>query len=306
VDAAALMIYKSKAMFDGKDDEKNKGKPEYQALDPGNEISGIEGGKTSKTPLYVDYEERAAPLSSSQALEWQEKGLLYQSVLQNKKVGAFSSAPGEGKTKRSAAPCTRKKVWDYYGRKCAFCGNCDPEVQLSCAHVADHDKNFNTSRKGKTFRDPFDLRSERNFILLCTNFAGSCHAQFDAFNLALVPAKLNLSHHVICFKQGWHKYEECIKAGPVKQMHEDVKCIQASFDFKPTSVYRRVLGERLEHSLVSHRCIDNLTLFRTCSTIAELSVCQSDVEDERPPKRSRTSAVTHSASSALTASAENS
>ena len=31
VDAAALMIYKSKAMFDGKDDSSHNGKPEYQA-----------------------------------------------------------------------------------------------------------------------------------------------------------------------------------------------------------------------------------------------------------------------------------
>ena len=31
VPAAALMIYNSKAMFDGKDDSENEGKPEYQA-----------------------------------------------------------------------------------------------------------------------------------------------------------------------------------------------------------------------------------------------------------------------------------
>jgi hypothetical protein len=34
VDAAALMIYKSKAMFDGKDDPMHKDKPEYQAQHP--------------------------------------------------------------------------------------------------------------------------------------------------------------------------------------------------------------------------------------------------------------------------------
>jgi hypothetical protein len=34
VDAAALMIYKSKAMFDGKDDPENEGIPEYQARHP--------------------------------------------------------------------------------------------------------------------------------------------------------------------------------------------------------------------------------------------------------------------------------
>ena len=259
----------------------------------------MKGGTDSKNPLYVHYPEVVVGPAPGQAADSQriaklEEQLaelpqlkaevaLLRTVQYNTRMKAFTSNPGEG-----AAPFTpsvKQQVRDLYSDQCAFCGRRD---NLSVAHLANRDKSFNTSRKMQRFREPFVLNHVRNAILLCHDGVSSCHAQFDAFNLALMPGVLGTSWQLVSFSDKWHLHGKTTD-------HNGKNYIKPFFDFQTDTLYKRVAGERLETTLV-RQGNGNIRWYEHCAVVVGLSVCKSDVEDAPPAKRSRTGAMSSNAS----------
>ena len=168
-----------------------------------------------------------------------------------------------------------------------FCGRQEQGgIRLTVAHVAnkDHQQLFDwpVSGRGK-FRESFTLLSRRNAILLCKGAANACHEQFDAFNLALVPPALQQSCWlVMCFRAStWHNQRKHDPLPwrldePRDAVDTDMFACPPSFQFEPTTLYRRVLAARLQRTLNKHGKGTDLKWIEFCNTVAELSECLSE------------------------------
>ena len=173
-------------------------------------------------------------------------------LVQDPRLSFFSMAMPGSKGSHSTASKQIKKT---YGLKCLFCGS-DEAVTL--AHLVAGNADVNYSPFGKpNYRDALDVKSPRNFILLCGTFGkrGSCHNEFDNYLIGMVPVPLAVplavpleegaSHcTLICLRPTFEKYEELNnKIITVLEPHP----------------YRRLLAWRNRKCLLEHGrlCSDN-------------------------------------------------
>ena len=233
-------------------------------------------------------DERAAKADERAARMETEVALLKTSIV-NPRLQAFTSDPGDAS--KRFRPNQKQAIHDIYGNRCAFCGRQEQgRIRLTVAHVAnkvkdkDHQKLFDRCASGRgKFRESFRLLSGRNAILLCQGAANACHEQFDAFNLALVPPALQQSCWlVMCFRaSAWHNERKHDPVPwrldePSDAVDTDMFARRPSFQFEPTTLYRRVLAARLQRTLNKHGNGTDFKWIEFCNTVAELNECQSE------------------------------
>jgi len=277
VDAAALMIYKSKAMFDGKDDPMHKDKPEYQALNARTKLSDL--SLNDEDELYVHYDEPAASSSLDDDLAQVRRELeQLRLTVDDPQRHAVSAKSGGGS--EDLPSWLKVQVRKAYHYKCAFCGRTSMEdgFVLSVAHAAVDASKFAVSAgKGKTFSEAVSLMSTRNYILLCGGLGvvGSCHNAWDEFSLGLLPSQMGSDWRLINFDEKWCKAKETLDG-----------FLKPAFDFQRETVYYRVLAARLRRVITNHQC-RNTDLLTFCGVFADLSAEASEEEGADTPKGKR-------------------
>eukprot|EP00971_Amphidinium_carterae_P109449 2167215-Amphidinium_carterae.1 len=94
----------------------------------------------------------------------------------------------------------------------------------------------------------------------------SCRSQYDAYNLALVPAQLGMPWRILCFApKDWHvTCNENPELGHVEVGGESLKGVVVrepayrKFESLPQwRPYRRVLAERLKKTLLERQKVDD-------------------------------------------------
>eukprot|EP00971_Amphidinium_carterae_P100784 1994037-Amphidinium_carterae.1 len=168
---------------------------------------------------------------------------------------------------------------------------------LSEAHVATHPGPYlrQKSKKGKDFARKFIFDSVANTVLLCHNFHGACHGQFDDHLITLVPRLFSTDWAVIANAKStcWRLLPECEGNDA-----EAIRKRRPDFDFKGNqysmkSPYRRVLADRYQEFL--RKCSRNdeklLENYGQVRALSEEASADEGVESPLPPaKRIRTHA----------------
>eukprot|EP00971_Amphidinium_carterae_P216955 4306815-Amphidinium_carterae.3 len=226
---------------------------------------------------------------------------LYCAVHKNKRLKAFTSLPGH--CARPFPPRKQERIKAHYRNMCAFCGfnerdhvrRCKGKPKnLSIAYIANHDAGFDMADNGRSFATCFGITNVRNGLPLCHGDAKSCHSQYDAHNLALIPAEMGRPWQILCFNPSdWHvtchDNLELRKVQVGVKVVEDVVVHQPAYEgFESDTAwrpYRRVLAERLKKTLWEQRKLDH-GLISACLGMACLSETLSmhDHEEAQEPR----------------------
>ena len=181
---------------------------------------------------------------------------------------------------------TKSRCRELYQNRCAFCGRDD--VQLSVAHLAVRDGSFNESPTGHPYTSrKFKFDDVRNTILLCKDYAGSCHDMLDAFSITLVPSLFG-DEWAIHRRQNsaWHLARRAVPSGKYGKLppYLDFRCLGP--DDMP---HRRVLTVRYR-TFLQQAGETRERFLEVADTMAELSArCSVDEDSDspRPTKRHR-------------------
>lgn len=192
------------------------------------------------------------------------------SLAQDPRLSFFSSAMPGSNGRHSEASRQIKKIYD----KCLFCGS---KVELSLAHLVAGNSVVNYSVFGKPrYLDDLDVKSPRNFILLCGTKGknGTCHNEFDNYCIGMIPAPLGGEANqwtLLCLRPDFAKYKELNNKTIVTQEPHP---------------YRRLLAWRNRKCITEHGhlCSDVITnALRSCDlseTANSISNGDSDDHDD--------------------------
>jgi hypothetical protein len=170
----------------------------------------------------------------------------------------FSVAmPGSDSSRTTRQKSTLKKI---YRNVCFVCGS---STGVTVAHllVASSRINYSSYMRANGYKSDFDCRSNRNYITLCGSKGeeGSCHHEFDTYNLMIVPNAFRSGEYVVrCLRETYGKFSEV-----------NNKVLQLPEDFPTTDLpYTRILVWQTIKCLMEHphamNSDESNTIIRTC------------------------------------------